>query len=286
MTASDHRTLAAIGGETLFAVMLGQPIRQVRTPGAFNAWAAETGTDAVMIPVDVPAGALADTLRALRGWGNCLGAVVTYPHKQAAVDALDSRSEAVGVVGACNVIRRGADGDLQGDITDGLGFVGALRQNGFDPEGADVRLIGAGGAGSAIALALLDAGVGRLVIESIDGIRAADLAGRLTQARPGRHVATTSPEDFVCALVCNATPVGMNGDPGMPCVLDGLPADCFVADIVPTPADTPWILEARRRGHRTQTGPEMVAAQLPVIVGHLLGADAPVAVNNLRPPLS
>lgn len=260
-----------ITGDTRFAVILGHPVRQVKTPTAFNAWAASEGVDAVMIAVDVTADHLSATLTALRGWQNCLGAVVTYPHKQQAVQALDTSSDAVRVVGATNVIHRAPDGSLHGGMTDGLGFVAALAANGFDAKGADVRLIGAGGAGSAIALALADAGAARLLLHDIDTGRRRDLADRLRTVRPAMSVPEREPEDFDCALVVNATPVGMNGDPGHPFPLDRLPPHCFVADIVPSPPETAWINEARRSGHPTQTGPEMVACQLPSVVAHLMG---------------
>lgn len=62
----------------------------------------------------------------------------------------------------------------------------------------------------------------------------------------------------------------MNGDPGHPFPLDGLPPDCLVADIVPSLAETPWLIEAGRRGHAIQTGPQMVSCQLPAVIAHLL----------------
>lgn len=260
---------ATISGTTRFVAMLGDPISQVKTPQAFNDWAIANGEDAVMVPMQVAPSALRATVEAMRGWQNCLGAVVTFPHKQAVAAMLDSAAEAVRVVGACNVVRRLDDGALHGDMTDGLGFVAALAANAFDPAGIDARLIGAGGAGSAIALALLDAGVGRLAVSDTDAERVAALQARLAEMRPDRTVCVTAPEDFRCGLVCNATPVGMNGDPGHPWPLDALPEGCFVADIVPDPPETPWVKAARRRGHPVQTGPQMVAGQLPVILSHL-----------------
>jgi shikimate dehydrogenase len=259
-----------ISGTTAFVAMLGHPVHQVRTPAAFNAWAQQRNVDAVMIAIDVAPASLATTLTALRGWQNCLGAVVTYPHKQAVVAELDSLTDAVRIVGAANVIRRMADGHLHGGMTDGLGMVTALRNNGFDPTGRAVRLIGAGGAGSAIALALLDAGVARLVVDDIDADRRSQLLARLHAARPEAVVAGAADKYFAPALVVNATLVGMNGDPAYPIPLDALPPSCLVADIVPTPAVTAWLAAARQRGHPIQTGPEMIAGQLPALITHLL----------------
>ncbi|ETX27827.1 hypothetical protein RISW2_10870 [Roseivivax isoporae LMG 25204] len=257
--------------------MLGDPVVQVKSPAAFAAWAAEADRDAVMIPVHVAPQDLPATLQALRGWQNCAGAVITYPHKLAAADALDSWTEAVMLTGACNVVKRLSDGRLEGHMTDGQGFASALASKGHVLTGRDALLVGAGGAGSAIALALLDAGVGRLVIRDRTAARAVELIARLTRARPESAVTATPPGDFACALACNATPVGMGGDPAHPWPLEDLPPGCIVADIVPEPAETPWITAARARGHPIQTGPEMVAGQMPAITSFLFPNGAATA---------
>lgn len=263
-----------ISGRTVFVAMLGDPVVQVKSPESFAAWAAETGRDTVMIPIHVPPEDLAATLHALRGWRNCAGAVITYPHKQAAVDALDTYDEAVALTGACNVVRRDGAGRMAGYMTDGRGFTDALAAKGHDLSGRDVMIVGAGGAGSAIALALLDLGVARLVIHDKMKARQETLISRLAAARPEATVLGASPDDFACALIGNATPVGMGHDPAHPWPIDDLPEGCIVADIVPDPAETPWIAAARARGHPVQTGPEMVAAQMPAITSILFPEGA------------
>ncbi|MFV0335871.1 MAG: shikimate dehydrogenase family protein [Tropicimonas sp.] len=258
-----------ITGTTRFIAMLGDPVVQVKSPMAFADWAGRTGTDAVMLPVQVPPRTLATTLEAMRGWGNCLGAVITFPHKQAAAGLVDSQSEAADLVGACNVIRRSADGHLHGAMTDGAGFVAALRAGGHDLTGIDARLIGAGGAGSAIALALIEAGIRRLVVTDIDAGRRDNLIDRLNAGHKAA-ISAEAPDGFDCRLACNATPVGMNGDPAHPFPLEQLSQGCVIADIVPSPAETPWILAARARGHAVQTGPAMISGQMPAIISLLL----------------
>lgn len=242
---------------------------QVKTPMVFTEWAERTGTDVVMVPADVPPNGLSDALNFIRASQSCVGAVVTFPHKQAVAEALDEATEAVSVTGACNVLRREADGRLSGGMTDGLGFVSALKANGHDLASMDARLVGTGGAGSAIALALLDAGVSRLVIGDIDQVRLSALVTRLAKMRSDAGIYTEEPADFDCGLICNASPVGMSGDPNHPWPLSSLPKTCIVADIVPDPPDTPWVTQARASGHPVQTGPEMVKAQLPALLAHL-----------------
>ncbi|MDY8108734.1 shikimate dehydrogenase [Fulvimarina sp. 2208YS6-2-32] len=259
-----------ITGTTRFIAMLGDPVKQVKTPAAFNAFAAEAGLDIITLPINVQAETLAKTLEALRGFQNCAGAIVTYPHKAAALQAVQTSDEIARLVGACNVIRRDNDGQLHGGMTDGRGFVAALRSNGVDPRGRDIRLIGIGGAGSAIAAALAEAGVKRIVVHDLDDRRTAALAQKFRKIYPDTSIAASDFSDFDPLVVVNATPVGMNGDPNFPYPLDGLTPDCLIADIVPTPVVTAWLEKARSLGHQIQTGPEMVANQLGAVVRHIL----------------
>ena len=76
------------------------------------------------------------------------------PHKPRAFRHCDATTERARVLEVCNVMRRDADGRWSGDMTDGGGFIAALRRNGFDPKGKRCLQVGGGGAGSAIALAL------------------------------------------------------------------------------------------------------------------------------------
>ena len=95
------------------------------------------------------------------------------------------------MLGAVSVMRRNADGSWHGDMLDGLAFVKAQKDHGARPDGARVLLIGAGGAGSAIAIALLEAGVRELIIHDSDQARAAALIERCDlRGRQRRNVKT------------------------------------------------------------------------------------------------
>ena len=95
---------------------------------------------------------------------NLDGIIVTVPHKFACYAFCSSATERSRLLGSVNIMRRRAEGGWHGDIVDGVGFVGAVRANGGDPTGKRALQIGAGGAGSAIALALVEAGVRSLAI--------------------------------------------------------------------------------------------------------------------------
>ena len=263
-------------GATRVCFMVGQPVDKARTPTVFNQWAARTGHDLVMVGLSIDAAGLPLLFQTLRHCQNCVGAVVTYPHKQAVFAALDEADPPARFNQACNVVRRQADGRLVGTMTDGIGCVSAMKKNGAEIEGADILLIGAGGAGSAIAHELARRGAGRLVVVDLSTARREGLIGRLIDGFRSVEVLDEIPADFRFDVVCNATPVGMKEEEEVPFGLDRIPPHGLVVDIVPTPALTPWLRAARARGLRIQSGPEMVAAQLDHVIGHLL--DLPPAM--------
>jgi shikimate 5-dehydrogenase len=156
-------------------------------------------------------------------------------------------------------------------MLDGVAMVGAIRAAGFEPAGKRALLVGAGGAGSAIALALLEVGVSFLALHDADVARRdrllRDLAARGGTTAPG--VGSPDPSGF--DLVVNATPAGMRpGDP-LPVLADRLDGSTFVADVVTAPEVTPLLEVARARGCGIQTGVGMFRAQQDLIADFLLG---------------
>ena len=119
--------------------------------------------------------------------------LLTMPHKFTAFAYCATSSERAKLLGVVSVMRRNPDSSWHGDMLDGLAFVKAQKDEGAQPHGARVLLVGAGGAGSAIAIALLDAGVRELVIHDTDESRTAHLIELLADLGRGR--VTTGPPD-------------------------------------------------------------------------------------------
>lgn len=262
-----------IGGATKLVAIVGSPISQVKSPHNFNAWFDQQGLDLAMVPIDLHAEGVAAFVACLRGWQNLHGCVVTVPYKQVVAKLLDGLSPRAQLLGAVNVIRREPDGRLLGDNVDGEGFVAAARQHGFVAKGQSALVLGAGGVGSAIACALCEAGIARLVLTDIDGERATALADTLRSAFVGIDIALDydSLADF--ALVANASPIGMGDSAELPlpaALLDTLQPGCLVADVVTSPAMTPLLLRAQALGAKVQTGAQMARAQMGNL-GHFMG---------------
>jgi shikimate dehydrogenase len=125
-------------------------------------------------------------------------------------------------------------------MVDGIGFVGAVRAQGFDLKGKRALQIGAGGAGSAIALALVDAGVRELAIHDEDAARRDSLVARLN-ALGNAKVVIGSPDPSGFDLVANATPAGMKDADPLPVDVSKLSPSTFVGCVITVPAVSPIV---------------------------------------------
>lgn len=265
-----------IQGSTELVAIVGSPIAQVKSPENFNRWLASHQQNVAMLAIDLAPSALQNFVQTLRGWQNLRGCVVTVPYKQLLANRLDSVSERSAALRSVNVIRREADGRLVGDIVDGEGFLNAARKHGFNPQGKQALVIGTGGVGSAIAYSLCEGGVSHLVISDLNHERVEVLSELLCSVFP-EIVISANPTSLVhFDLVVNASPVGMNAsadDGQMPLplsLMETLSATALVADVVTSPAVTPFLACAQRLGCGIQTGPEMALAQLGNL-GHFMG---------------
>ncbi|MGJ4908346.1 shikimate dehydrogenase family protein [Bradyrhizobium sp. HKCCYLRH2015] len=261
-------------GATRLHIIIGDPIAQVRAPAGVSQAFAEQGSDAILVPVQVAPGDLADFLAAMTRVRNLDGIVATIPHKFACYRACATATERAQFIGAVNLMRRGESGGWHGDMVDGLGFVGAAKAKDFDPAGCRALQIGAGGAGSAIALALIDAGVRELAIHDSDPGRRDVLIARLNERGKGRAVVGgTDASGF--DLVANATPAGMQpGDP-LPVDMATVSPSAYCGCVITRPEVSPFIAAARQRGCLTATGTDMYRALERVMVDFLLSKEAP-----------
>jgi len=206
--------------------------------------------------------ALPDLLRAAELMG-FTGLNITYPCKQAILPLLDELSDEAHGIGAVNTVVF-KDGKRIGHNTDCLGFAEGFRRNLSDVARQRVVQMGAGGAGAAVAHALLAEGVQQLSIFDVDPARARDLVENLTlrfgtgRAQVGNHVENAVAE--ADGLV-NTTPMGMAKLPGTPVPAALLRADLWVAEIVYSPLETELLRDARALGCRTLDGGNMAVFQ-------------------------
>ena len=251
---------AQIKGTTRLYGLVGDPLTTAKSPELLNRLFIEQRTDAVCVPFRVEADDLSAFVTGARAMRNLSGVLVTMPHKQRMLAFVDELHPTARQVGALNVIRCHDDGRWIGAIFDGLGCVLGMQWEGNHPANKSVLLIGAGGAGRAIAFAVASAGARSLAIFDVDERRAGDLAKSVTTAT-GCSTRVGAPDPRGCEIVINATPLGMKPDDPMPVDPTGLEPGSIVVDIVNSPDPTPLCRAALARGCRTQSGRPMHEGQ-------------------------
>jgi shikimate dehydrogenase len=193
------------------------------------------------------------------------GLNVTHPFKQAMVPLVDEVDPAVAAIGALNTVLL-RDGRTVGHNTDVSGFRRSFVDGLPDVDRDRVVLIGAGGAGTAVAHALSKLGVTELLVVDPDHIRASTLAASLRDRATDVELVPATREGLSAALrtsagLVNASPVGMAAHPGSPVPAELLRPDLWLADIVYRPLETALLGAAREAGCRVLTGAGMAVHQ-------------------------
>jgi shikimate dehydrogenase len=247
--------------------LIGRGIQGSRSPALHMQEAAAQGFDLTysLFDLDAPPWAGSSLAAALASaeQDGYAGVNVTYPFKQDVIPLLHQLSPDAERLGAVNtVVFRG--GRRIGHNTDWSGFAESLNRGLPERRKDRVLQVGAGGAGAAVAYALLHTGVGRLSIFDQDVGRATAVAAKLeSQFGEGRAVAATDLAAELAAVdgLVNATPVGMTKHPGCSVPPDLLRPDLWVADIVYVPIETELLAAARARGCAVLDGGGMAVFQ-------------------------
>lgn len=262
--------------------LVGAGVLPSLTPRMHMAEARALGLTYVYRPLDLPSlGIDPDRLGEVLAWAERLGydAVnVTHPCKQSVLTHLDRIDPVAAALGAVNTVLFTPGGRV-GYNTDTTGFAAAFTQGLPGASTERVVQIGAGGAGSAVADALLRLGTAHLTVVDLDPVRARALAEDLAARHPSAVVYPGSPADLPALLAAasglvHCTPVGMADHPGMPLESDLLRPPLWVADIVYRPLDTELLITARERGCRTLSGGRMAVHQ---------AVDAFALITGTRP---
>ena len=253
-------TLKIDGATRLYAI-IGNPIAQVRSPQTFSAAFADAGRNAIMLPAQVLPEQFETSVRGLMALGNLDGLIVTVPYKARMVAYATRLGDTARCIGAINALRREGDGTWTGDMFDGAGFVTAARRKGLVLEGRRVALFGAGGAGSAIACALVAAGAESIAIIDPATERADALVAALRGTFPKADVRRADRVPAGSTMIVNASTLGMRPGDGLPGELGTLRPDTLIGDVINIDAHSPMIAHALRHGCPYVAGREMHAGQ-------------------------
>jgi shikimate dehydrogenase len=267
--------------------LVGAGIQASRTPRLHEREGAEQGLRYIYKLIDlealgIDASALPEILAAAQRFGFA-GLNITHPCKQAVIPLLDELSPDAQALGAVNTVVL-KDGRRFGHNTDWWGFAESFRRELPDVRKDRVVQFGAGGAGAAVAHALLTLGAGEVIIVDTDEARARTLVAALRERfGTARASASSAPAAAMAAAdgMVNTTPLGMAKYPGMAVPAALLRLELWVADIVYFPLETELLRQARTRGCRTMSGGGMAVFQA-VGAFRLFTGREPDAARMLR----
>ena len=280
--------------------MIGDPVRHSLSPTLHNAAYAALRLDWVYVAFPVASGQGAAAVAAMRAL-DLAGLSVTMPHKAAVAAELERLGPTAARLGVVNTISwtpTSNGWELEGESTDGAGFIDALRgDDGFDPAGRRCVVLGSGGAARSVTLALAEARaasievIGRRADAVLECAALAGLVGSGVicppegprgaaepEGRPLRATTRLAGAVDQADLIVNATPVGMAPGDGLPFDLDPalLRRGQFVADLIYAPATTPLLAAARARRVDTANGLGMLIHQAARQIAIWTGRPAPL----------
>jgi shikimate dehydrogenase len=247
--------------------LIGAGIQASRTPSMHEHEAEEQGLQCEYRLIDleklqVGAEALPDLLKEAERKGFA-GLNITYPCKQAVIALLHELSDDARAIGAVNTVVL-SNGRRTGHNTDWWGFAESFRSGLANARKNDVVQLGAGGAGAAVAHAMLSLGARKLTIFDLDPVRAQNLATDLCERfGAGRAIAGSNLAVAMATAdgLVHATPTGMVKHPGLPLPAELLRPALWVAEIVYFPLETELLRVARKLGCRTMNGSGMAVFQ-------------------------
>ena len=258
-------------GETLLYPIVGDPIAFVKSPQQLTSRFAELGHNGMCLPMLIHDGELPTVLCGLEKVDNVRGLLITMPHKRTMFGHCATVSETSKLLQVVSVARRNPDGTWHGDMLDGIAFVTAMKKQGARLRGARVLQVGAGSAGSAIAIALLDAGVRELILHDTDESNLRGLVSLLAGLNRG-HVSAGPPDPTGCDVIVNATPMGLSQKDPLPVGAELLHSSMFVGDVIAGHGVTHLLKAAREAGCKTSDGVQMVEAGIDLMTDFFLGA--------------
>lgn len=230
-----------------------------------NAGFTVSGLDYAYVALGVPPEKLPEAVSGLAALGFA-GFNVTMPHKERIIPLLDVVDEVATIAGAVNTVEV-RDGTLLGTNTDGSGFIEACAEAGVGLAGKRVLLLGAGGAGAAVAVAVLGEGARGLIIANRTVSRAQGLKEKLEKTGTGAEISVRSLEELEepvmwADVIVNTTYLGMKEEDHTPVPVEQLDSGKAVCDIVYRRGnDTDLLSRARCIGARVVSGGRMLLYQ-------------------------
>ena len=269
-------------GKTKVCGVIGDPIEHTMSPVIHNAAFRNMGMDYVYLPFRVKKEEVGRAIEGMRAL-NIRGLNVTIPHKVAVIPFLDELDPLASKIGAVNTIVND-NGVLKGYNTDATGFLRPLLEEGIEPKGKSVAILGAGGAAKAVSFILAERGAHIVILNRRQEMDwAEELASRISRAFSREVTALELNRENLAGvlektdILVNTTSVGMSPDTGKtPVGADLLRPDLVVYDIVYNPIKTRLRQEAEAAGATVISGLDMLVWQGALAFEKWTGRKAPV----------
>jgi shikimate dehydrogenase len=272
----------SITGKTRVCGVIGDPIEHSLSPILHNAAFNSLNLDCAFLAFKVKSAEVGNAINGMRALG-IVGLNVTMPHKKSVISHLDEIDQTAKFLNAVNTIHN-KNGKLLGFNTDGVGVLKALKENGVNPAGKKVLLLGSGGAARAIAYALAKE-ADELVVLNRTVEQAKELASLLNRTFSKKVVADSLTPSAIqenlrgCDILVNATSVGMKPNANQSLIApEWLKPNLAVMDIVYDPMETKLAKDAKSAGSKVVSGVEMLIYQGAASFEIWTGKSAPVEV--------
>jgi shikimate dehydrogenase len=257
-----------VNGKTRVYGIVGDPIEQVRSPEMVTWEMQKRDHNAVLIPMHIARDEFDTVMPHIMRMRNLDGLIFTIPFKAQAIALAKTLGPQASQIGAINALKKHSNGAWSGEIFDGIGCVEAFKQRGITLQDKRLQLIGLGGAGSAICVAL--------AYEKPKLLRLFDINAQTTE-RMAKMVNTISPQTVVevglplaegIDILLNASPVGMLNDARLPLAVQQFKKELIVFDAIVMPENTPLLSLAQDCGCQVVRGREMMLGQISKIVDY------------------
>lgn len=257
-----------VNGKTRVYAIVGDPIEQVRSPEMVTWEMQKRDHNAVLIPMHIARDEFDTVMPQIMRMRNLDGLIFTIPFKAQAIALAKTLGPQASQIGAINALKKHSNGAWSGEIFDGIGCVEAFKQRGITLQDKRLQLIGLGGAGSAICVAL--------AYEKPKLLRLFDINAQTTE-RMAKMVNTISPQTVVevglplaegIDILLNASPVGMLSDARLPLAVQQFKKELIVFDAIVMPENTPLLSLAQDCGCQVVRGREMMLGQISKIVDY------------------
>ena len=257
-----------VNGKTRVYAIVGDPIEQVRSPEMVTWEMQKRDHNAVLIPMHIARDEFDTVIPHIMRMRNLDGLIFTIPFKAQAIALAKTLGPQASQIGAINALKKHSNGAWSGEIFDGIGCVEAFKQRGITLQDKRLQLIGLGGAGSAICVAL--------AYEKPKLLRLFDINAQTTE-RMAKMVNTICPQTVVevglplaegIDILLNASPVGMLSDARLPLAVQQFKKELIVFDAIVMPENTPLLSLAQDCGCQVVRGREMMLGQISKIVDY------------------